>query len=155
MNDRDADEEQIRNRIRSIAIGFRELKADVFRDVYAEDADWTNAFGTTLRGRDVIVGYLRKLFADPHFSSGRQVGSPQAQLRWVTDDVVVVKTYIEREGQQTREGEDLPLRRNYSIKVLHRQGGHWVVVSDLYMDAREESTLVNDDPETGLTPPRQ
>ncbi|MEV7418378.1 SgcJ/EcaC family oxidoreductase [Streptomyces sp. NPDC089919] len=148
--DRAADEEQIWNQILAIAAGFKANDAAVFSDVYAHDADWTNAFGTTRHGREEIVSYLRRLFADPRFAAGRPVGPPQAKLRWVTDDVAVVTTYIEREGQQTTSGEVLPTRRNHSIKVLQRQGDRWLVVSDLYMDARDEQTLApGDAPEPG------
>ena len=53
----------------TLASGFRELDASRFESVYLEYADWTNAFGTVLNGRDKIVSYLRDLFADPHFAA--------------------------------------------------------------------------------------
>ena len=108
--------------------------------IYAEDADWTNAFGTTLKGRQQIVDYLTGLFADPHFGAG-QAGPPQVSIRLVTSDVVVVKTYIEIEGQQALDGTSLPTRRNHSLKVMQRQPeGEWLIVPDIYMDARTDAT---------------
>jgi hypothetical protein len=56
--------------------------------------------------------------------------------------VAVVKTYIEREGQQTVEGSELLVRRNHSLKVLVKRDGQWLIVSEMYMDARDEQTLV-------------
>lgn len=108
--------------------------------IYAEDADWTNAFGTTLRGRQQIVDYLTGLFADRHFGAG-QARLPQVSIRPVAPDVVVVKTYIEIEGQQALDGTPLPTRRNHSLKVIQRQPeGQWLIVSDIYMDARADAT---------------
>jgi uncharacterized protein (TIGR02246 family) len=124
-----------------LAAGFRGLDASGLDDVYAQDADWTNAFGTTKHGRDEIVSYLELLFADEHFGAGRLVGPPQVSIRFLGDDVAVVKTYIEREGQQSVEGAELPIRRNHSLKVLERQDGRWLIVSEIYMDAREDQTL--------------
>ncbi len=62
-------------------------------------------------------------------------------MRFLADDVVVVKTYIEREGQQTSSGEELPVRRNHSLKVMRREAGGWTIVSDIYMDARDDETF--------------
>ena len=119
---------------------FRMRDARPLLGIYAEDADWTNAFGTTLKGRQQIVGYLTGLFADPHFGAG-QAGPPQVSIRPVTPDVIVVKTYIEVEGQQAFDGTTLPTRRNHSLKVIERQPeGQWLILSDIYMDARTDAT---------------
>jgi len=123
---------------------FRTRNADLLRDVYAADADWTNAFGTTLSGRDAILSYLSGLFADEHFAAGQLIGTPQVSVRAVTPDVVVTKTFVEIAGQQTADGKTLPIRRNHSLKVLARQGdGRWLIVSEMYMDARDETTYAS------------
>jgi len=43
---------------------FGMMDASIIADCYTEDADWTNAFGTTLHGRDDIIDNLERLFAD-------------------------------------------------------------------------------------------
>ena len=129
--------------LRTLQVAFRTRNADLLNDVYLDDADWTNAFGTTRSGRDAIVDYLRGLFADAHFAAGQMINPPQVAIRPVTDDVVVVKIYTEIAGQQTVDGHDLPVRRNHSLKVLSRQDdGRWLIVSEMYMDARDETTYV-------------
>jgi hypothetical protein len=35
----------------------------------------------------------------------------------------------------------LPARRHHRLKVLTKEAGTWRIVSDLYMDARDDSTL--------------
>lgn len=136
----------IEDALTRIAEGFARRDASAMRGVYAADADWTNAFGTTLKGEEAILSYLERLFAEPRFAAGRMRGPPDVEVRPVTDDVVVAKTHAEIEGQGTTEGE-IPLRRNFSLKVLRREAdGSWRVVSDIYMDARTETTL---EPEGG------
>jgi uncharacterized protein (TIGR02246 family) len=139
--DEDRDALAIEHTLRTLQIAFQSRNADALQEVYAADADWTNAFGTTRSGRDAIVAYLRGLFADARFGAGRLVGAPQVSIRAVTPDVVVAKTYAEIAGQQTVDGKQLPLRRNHSLKVLARQpDGRWLIVSEIYMDARDETT---------------
>ena len=141
MTSNDHDATAIGQTLRTLQAAFASRNADLLREVYAEDADWTNAFGTTRSGRDAIVAYLTGLFADAHFGAGRFAGPPQVSIRPVTNDVVVAKTYVEIAGQQTADGRELLNRRNHSLKVLARQpDGRWLIVSEIYMDARDETT---------------
>lgn len=137
----DSDEQAIEITMGKLLEGFRRRDADILTDVYSEDADWTNAFGRTLKGRDAIVDYLRELFADPNFSDGEMQGEPQVEARQISENVVLIKTYMEIAGQKTVEGGTLPTRRNHSLKVLRRQNdGSWRIISEIYMDARDEVT---------------
>jgi uncharacterized protein (TIGR02246 family) len=135
------DETAVYEVLLKIGAAFRGLDATGVEDLYVQDADWTNAFGTTLKGSREIAEYLRALFADAHFAAGAPVKPPEASVRFLGDDVAVAKTYLERAGQETSTGETLPIRRNHSLKVLRKEGETWRIVSDLYMDARDDSTL--------------
>jgi uncharacterized protein (TIGR02246 family) len=137
---RQEDEAAIGEVLTTLVTGFRDLDVSRLVGVYAEDADWTNAFGTSRHGRDAILAYLKQLFADPCFGAGRLVGQPEVSIRF-EGEVAVVKTYVEREGQRLVGGGEIPVRRNHSLKVLAMREGHWVVVSEMYMDARDEETL--------------
>jgi uncharacterized protein (TIGR02246 family) len=140
---RPEDQQAVGEVMMRVATAFRGLDASGLEEVYSEDADWTNAFGTTKKGAAEIAAYLERLFADPHFAAGKPIGPPQASMRFVAEDVAVVKTYIEREGQQTSGGEQLPVRRNHSLKVLRREPDGWKIVSDIYMDARDDERFAS------------
>ena len=142
QQDRSGDEEAVENVLRTLAKGFAEQDTTELAKLYAEDADWTNAFGTTRHGREEICEYLENLFADPHFTQGKLLGEPEGSIRFLRDDVAVAKTYVERAHQETVEGDEIPTRRNHSLKVLINQDDRWVIVSEMYMDARDEHTLV-------------
>ncbi|MDQ0315216.1 YybH family protein [Amorphus orientalis] len=127
--------------LRTVATAFRNQDTTGLAEIYAEDADWTNAFGTTLKGRQAIVDYLDELFAHPRFGPGKPKGPPNADVRALGADVVVARTYVELEGQETPSGH-IPMRRNFSLKVIAREAdGIWRIVSDIYMDARDEATF--------------
>ncbi|GAA1393967.1 YybH family protein [Catellatospora coxensis] len=135
------DEDAIGAVMMCLAHAFGSLSADGVAELYTADADWTNAFGTTRTGGAQIAAYLTELFADRHFAAGRPLGPPQADIRWVAPDVAVVKTYLEREGQQHADGSAMAVRRNFSLKVFVREPDGWKIASDMYMDARDDSTL--------------
>ncbi len=124
-----------------LAGAFRSLDAAGVEELYSQDADWTNAFGTSRTGATEIASYLRDLFRDAHSGAGRPIGPPEASMRFVAQDVCVVKTYIEQEGQETSGGEQLGVRRNHSLKVFRREADGWKIVSDIYMDARDDETF--------------
>ncbi len=138
------DETAVGEVLMKLARGFVANDVQGLDALYAEDADWTNAFETSLHGRDAIIRYLEKLFADSRFEAGHMVGKPQASIRFVGDGTIaIVKTYVEREDQQTIAGGELPVRRNHSLKVLEKRDGCWQILSEIYMDARDEQTLVD------------
>ncbi|MDX6751143.1 SgcJ/EcaC family oxidoreductase [Geminicoccaceae bacterium 1502E] len=138
-----SDSVAIETTLRALLAAFRERDASILREVYVEDADWTNAFGSTLSGRDRIIDYLTGLFADPNFSAGTMSGQPDIKIRSIGPDVVVAKTHVQVEGQQTVDGSTLPIRHNHSLKILQRQAdGRWLIVSEIYMDARADVTYL-------------
>src|SRR5687768_16755694 len=51
-SDRAADQAAVGEVLMKLAAAFRGLDAGGLDGVYAQDADWTNAFGTTKHGRD-------------------------------------------------------------------------------------------------------
>ncbi|GAB4058087.1 YybH family protein [Catellatospora paridis] len=135
------DEDAIGAVMARLGHAFGSLSADGVADLYTADADWTNAFGTTRTGGAQIAAYLTELFADRHFAAGRPLGPPRADIRFLSADVAVVKTYLEREGQQRADGSAMPVRRNFSLKAFVREPDGWKIASDMYMDARDDTTL--------------
>lgn len=142
MTTSDADAEAIGDTLTRLAEGFARRDVTMLEGVYTEDADWTNAFGTTVKGSKAILAYLERLFADPRFRAGRMRGAPRVEVMPVAEGVVVARTYIEIEDQETVGGEAIPLRRNFSLKVLRRDAnGRWPIAAEMYMDARDEVTM--------------
>ena len=121
--------------------GFSKRDAAMLEAVYSDDADWVNAFGAVRTGRAEIVAHLRGLFADPNFDAGKLVAPPESRLRRLSDTVVAVSTHLRIIGQGLVGGGTIDLRDNHSMHILQRQpDGRWLVVSDMYMDARPDQT---------------
>ena len=135
------DQEAITRTLTSLLAGFRERDADKLTDVYSDDADWVNAFGSVKHGRQQIITYLRGLFADANFNAGTLKATPESSIRVLTNQVVLVSTHLLIEGQQLLDGGVIDERDNHSLHVLQRQSdGTWPVVSDMYMDANRHQS---------------
>lgn len=134
-----ADRPAIASTLTALLTGFVTRDADRLADVYAEDADWVNAFGSVKRGAAEIVEYLRGLFADANFDEGQLVAPPASTLRRLSDDIALVSTRLQLRGQGLVGGGAIELRDNHSLRVLQRQAdGAWRIISEMYMDARSE-----------------
>jgi uncharacterized protein (TIGR02246 family) len=139
------DQEAIGRTLGALLTGFGQRNADLLVGVYADDADWVNAFGTVKTGAAQIVEYLRGLFADANFDAGQPAAPPEARLRRLTDDVLIVSTHIKIRGQGLVGGGQIAERDNFASHVLQRQpDGRWLVVSELFMDARTDESYVRD-----------
>jgi uncharacterized protein (TIGR02246 family) len=139
------DQEGIGRTLGALLTGFGQRNADLLVGVYADGADWVNAFGTAKTGAAQIVEYLRGLFADANFDAGQPAAPPEARLRRLTDDVLIVSTHIKIRGQGLVDGGQIAERDNYAVHVLQRQpDGRWLVVSELFMDARTDESYVRD-----------
>jgi uncharacterized protein (TIGR02246 family) len=126
----------------TLARGFATHSADGLQEIYAEDADWINAFGTVKKGAQEIAAYLKILFANANFAAGTMPEPPTISLRKVTDEVVVVTINQHIRGQLLTSGEAIQLRDNHSLHILHKEtDGRWLIVSEMFMDARQDATM--------------
>src|SRR5271170_4364478 len=126
-----ADQDAIGVALINLLAGFQERNADQLVDVYSEDADWVNAFGSVKKGRDEIVAYLKGLFGDNNFNAGKLKGPPDVSIRVLTPEVVLVSAHLQVVGQGTTDGGVIEVRDNFSLRVLQRQAsGNWLIVSE-------------------------
>jgi uncharacterized protein (TIGR02246 family) len=120
---------------------FQRREADPLMQVYADDTDWVNAFGSVKRGAAEIVDYLRGLFADANFNDGRLVAPPTNRVRSLGPDLVAVSSHLRIEGQGLVGGGAIPVRDNHSLHILQRQtDNRWLIVSEMFMDANVEQS---------------
>jgi uncharacterized protein (TIGR02246 family) len=134
------DQQAIGETLLTLLTGFRDRDAEALHAVYSDDADWVNAFGTVKRGREEIVDYLSRLFADDNFSRGEPEGPPETNFRVLTPDVVLVSAHLRIKGQGLVGGGTLD-RDNFSLRALQRQAdGSWLIVSEMFQDANTETT---------------
>jgi uncharacterized protein (TIGR02246 family) len=103
---------------------------------YSSDADWTNAFGMSKKGRAEIEKFLTEVFSLPFVMEGQSKTAEQS-VRFIRPDVALVVTRVERTGQRTPSGMDLGIRQTSHLRVLMKSDGHWKIVSHMISDARD------------------
>ena len=124
--------------------GFAARDADMLTGVYTDDADWVNAFGSVKRGSLEIVNYLRGLFADDNFNTGRLAAPPKSHVRRLTSNIATVSTHLQIQCQGLVGGGEIKLRDNHSLRVLQKQAdARWLVASEMYMDVRQDRSYAS------------
>lgn len=103
---------------------------------YSDDAVWVNAFGMKVIGRAAIEKRLKEVFALDFVMSGATKVVEQ-QIRFLSFDVALAESRVERVGQKTPSGENLGKRQTTHLRVFQKLQGRWQIVSHLISDARD------------------
>jgi uncharacterized protein (TIGR02246 family) len=121
--------------------GWAEGNASQVADVYADDADWMNAFGDVRRGREAIKEYLTGLFSfdEADMGESEQANGRMISMRYVGDDVVILHSMTTSVRAGALEGADH--RQVHSTSVLAKQNGEWRIVHEHISDARPRTTI--------------
>jgi uncharacterized protein (TIGR02246 family) len=134
--DTKADEAAIREIIGRWDKGWADFDAALASQNYADDADWTNAFGLSRKGRPEILQFLAKIYKSPQMTPRRSTPS-QSVIRFPRPDIAVAASYRETVGQKTPSGDVYPTRKTRDLRILARDSGRWVIVSHLIADEKE------------------
>lgn len=130
------DEAAIRQAIANWDAGWRNFDDEIISRDYADDADWTNAFGVPRQGRAAIRAYLAKGLASPEWRSRRSTPST-VDIRFLKPDIAVVRSSRQTTGQKTASGQEYPVRKTHDLRVFVLKDGRWLIASHLIMDEKE------------------
>ena len=136
-----SDQQAVTRTLTALLEGFQQRDADKLVGVYSGTADWVNAFGTSKRGGQEIVSYLRGLFSDDNFNAGTLKAPPESNLRVLTPDVVLVSTHLQVEGQKLVGGGEIKERNNFSLPRA-AASGKWRVAHNL-RDVQRRQPRIN------------
>jgi uncharacterized protein (TIGR02246 family) len=134
--DKLSDEAAIREVISHWDSGWAQFDAKIATQDYADDADWTNAFGNSVKGKTEIYKFLEKLYKSPEITPRKSTPSTST-IKFIRPDVAVVSSYRETVGQRTSSGAEYPTRKTHDLRVLVLDKGKWVIVSHLIADEKE------------------
>ena len=105
---------------------------------FAEDAEWTNAFGRVKRDRAELLAFLRdELFGGQTGTPGRPLAERMISFRYLGADAAILHTYGESEGQLSPRGTPMGYRRIHNTIVLARRPEGWRIVHQMIMDQRD------------------
>jgi len=118
--------------------GWRTSNAELAVQSYAADADWTNAFGDRVVGRDSLEATLRFIFGLNFVMAGDSGENEFADLTFLTPNIALLRSKLVRVGQQMQSGATMPDRHVHHLRVFERRGGEWQIVSHLISQAHEK-----------------
>lgn len=117
--------------------GWAERDAELAVQDYADDIDWTNAFGDRHQGKDALLDALTFIFGLDFVMAGESEGNEYQEVRFLSEDIALIRSKLTRTGQQFRNGEVRPDRVIDHLRVLERRYGDWVIVSHLISQAEQ------------------
>ncbi len=134
----DADEKAILETFNSWNQGWVESDAALAVKDYADDTDWTNAFGDRLQGKVALREGLEYIFSLGFVMAGDSAENEYADVRFLGEDVAIVRSKLVRTGQRTSTGEAMPDRHINHLRVYEKRAGRWLIVSHLISQAQEK-----------------
>ena len=110
---------------------------------YAEDVDWTNAFGDRFKSRKELKKGLEYIFSLDFVMAGDSGENEYEDVTFLTPDVALLRSKLVRRGQKTASGKIMPDRHNHHLRVLKRVNGQWKIVSHLISQSHKKSMIQN------------
>lgn len=126
--------------IRTLMEQFSEARqagdAEATAAFFAENVEWTNAFGDVVRGSDNLQAFLGWLFAhdENNAAEGEAMEYRPLSLRYLGDDVAILHGVTLSTRGEARSGEGP--RRVHLTFVLAKVDEEWEIVYQMIMDAR-------------------
>lgn len=102
---------------------------------YADDADWTNAFGNRQIGRKNIEDLLVTIFGMATVMAG-STEYEYHDFTFIAPRTVLLRSRSIRTGQQFPDGTTQSPRRINHLRVFVKDGDRWLIVSHLIADER-------------------
>ena len=105
---------------------------------YSKDADFTNAFGFSMIGKNEIELYLERVFKMDFVMAGNSKQT-SIKLKYISENTILAITTIEREGQKISNGEELGPRKTTHHRLFYKKD-NWEIIAHLISDARSIKT---------------
>lgn len=134
----EADEAEILGAFESWNKGWQERDAELAVRDYADDIDWTNAFGDRFPGKKALQDGLARIFSLDFVMAGDSAANEYADVSFLSSDIALVRSKLVRTGQERSTGDAMPDRHINYLRVFQKRNGQWLIVSHLISQAQEK-----------------
>lgn len=124
--DQRSDEEAIRSVVDHLIAAWNRHDAHALAALLSTDADFTNARGVTVSGREHMEAIHAQSFATVLKES--QLEQAEIRTRFLRSDVASVDVPWQMTGMTDADGKALPARNGLISLVMVRDAGHWEIV---------------------------
>lgn len=108
---------------------------------YADDCDFTNAFGDRFEGKDQLKEGLTFIFSLDFVMAGDSESNAYQDVTFLSDSIAMIRSQLVRKDQKTDSGEVMKDRLINHLRVLEKREGRWLIVSHLVSQAKEKGSL--------------
>jgi uncharacterized protein (TIGR02246 family) len=120
-----ADEQAIHSVMDSFMDAWNRHDAKAWTAVFTEDADFTNVFGVSARGRSDIEQFHAKVFATVFKDSHQKYTA--IKTRFIRPDVAAVDVHWEMTGSTDPAGNPVPLRQGLLNFTMTKSHDKWQI----------------------------
>ncbi len=110
--------------------------AERFAAAFHDDADFTNVFGMSAKGRKEIEAFHAPIFQTMFRNS--RLAATETRVRELRPDVATVDIRWEMTGARDPHGDEWPLRRGLISLVITHEAGAWRIAAMHNMDLPEQ-----------------
>jgi uncharacterized protein (TIGR02246 family) len=127
----EVDEALILETLESWEQGWAHRNAEMAVSDYADDADWTNAFGDRFQSKAELQKGLEFIFGLDFVMAGESDGHQYDDITFLSSEVALVRSKMVRTNQKTSTGQLMPDRHINHLRVYERRSGRWLIVSHM------------------------
>jgi uncharacterized protein (TIGR02246 family) len=131
------DEQTIRAAIDNWNKGWAERNAALAIQDYADNTDWTNAFGARVKSKSELKELLDTIFSMDFVMAGKQ-NYVENNIRFLSTDIALVRSKNIRKGQQWSDGSQMDDRHINHLRVFQKENDDWKIVSHMISQAQEK-----------------
>ncbi|HEY9452370.1 MAG TPA: SgcJ/EcaC family oxidoreductase [Bradyrhizobium sp.] len=113
----------IEARVAALEATWNEHDAVAFTEGFAEDVDFTNVFGITLRGRAAITASHAAIFKG--MFSASTLAITETCIRFIHDDIAAIDARWEMTGARDPMGNPWPKRHGLMSMIAAHADGAW------------------------------
>lgn len=139
----EADSKAIIKTLESWNQGWAKKDAALAVQDYANDVDWTNAFGDRFQRRDELRKGLEFIFSLDFVMAGVSGKNEFEDVIFLAPDIALLRSKLVRTGQKTSAGEKMPDRQIHHLRALKRRNGTWKIVSHLISQSHPKGLPIN------------
>ncbi len=131
---KESDETAIRKVLTEFNDAWTVRSASRYAAVFAEDADWENAFGGRQKGRKEIQEFISGLVSQ--FSSAEETIT-DTRIWCMSSKMALVDVYQTISGQKLPSGNIVPTRHIRMTQIYQKRDGKWQIKVHRVADLRE------------------
>ena len=132
-----SDIEVIKESITQYDAGWDAKDVDLVLECYAEEVDWTNAFGDRVQGKTELRTLLETIFGLDFVMSGKN-NYQDPDITFPRPNLALARSVNIRTGQKWPDGSPMKDRMINHLRVYQKMAGEWKIVHHMISQAHDK-----------------